>query len=100
MELDLTEMEARQAHDFLTSAIIPRPIAWVSTINEQGQTNLAPFSFFTGVSWNPPVLAFSVVNRSDGSMKDTVTNIEQVPEFVVNLVSVELLSVMDRTPGI
>ena len=99
MELDLTEMETRQAHDFLTSAIIPRPIAWVSTINEQGQTNLAPFSFFTGVSWNPPVLAFSVVNRSDGSMKDTVTNIEQVPEFVVNLVSVELLSVMEFSAG-
>ncbi len=71
MEIDLTTLESRQVHDILTGSIIPRPIAWVSTINEKGQVNLAPFSFFTGVSWAPPILAFSVMNRSDGSKKDT-----------------------------
>lgn len=95
MEVELTELEPRHAHDLMTSAIIPRPIAWVSTINEQGRINLAPFSFFTGVSWSPPILAFSVVNRSDGSAKDTVKNIRAVPEFVVNIVSVNLLSTME-----
>ena len=95
MEIDLTGLEPRQAHDCMTSAIIPRPIAWVSSINKAGQMNLAPFSFFTGVSWSPPVLAFSVVNRSDGSMKDTAVNIREVPEFIVHLVSVDLLSVME-----
>jgi flavin reductase (DIM6/NTAB) family NADH-FMN oxidoreductase RutF len=95
MEINLMELEPRHAHDLLTSSIIPRPIAWVSTINKDGQANLAPFSFFTGVSWSPPILAFSVVNRSDGSMKDTVKNIQIVPEFVVNIVSVDLLSPME-----
>ena len=95
MEINLMELEPRHAHDLLTSSIIPRPIAWVSSINQDGKVNLAPFSFFTGVSWSPPILAFSVVNRSDGSMKDTVMNIRMVPEFVVNIVSVDLLSPME-----
>ena len=97
MEINLMDLEPRHAHDLLTSSIIPRPIAWVSSINEKGQANLAPFSFFTGVSWSPPILAFSVVNRSDGTMKDTVINIQKVPEFVVNIVSVNLLSTMEYT---
>jgi len=97
MEINLMELEPRQSHDLLTSFIIPRPIAWVSSINKDGQANLAPFSFFTGVSWSPPILAFSVVNRSDGTMKDTVINIQKVPEFVVNIVSVDLLSTMEYT---
>ena len=95
MEINLMELEPRHAHDLLTSFIIPRPIAWVSTINNAGQTNLAPFSFFTGVSWSPPILAFSVVNRADGTMKDTARNIREVPEFVVHIVSVDLLSTME-----
>jgi flavin reductase (DIM6/NTAB) family NADH-FMN oxidoreductase RutF len=95
MELDLRKLEPRQAHDLLTSSIIPRPIAWVSTINKKGEVNLAPFSFFTGVSWYPPVLAFSVVNRDNGTKKDTVINIEELKEFVINLVSTDLLPVME-----
>ena len=95
LELDLRSLDARHAHDLLTSCVIPRPIAWVSSINRQGETNLAPFSFFTGVSWSPPILAFSVVNRADGSVKDTVLNIEAVPEFVIHLVSVDLLGAME-----
>lgn len=89
------ELETRHAHDLLTSAMIPRPIAWVSSINKAGQINLAPFSFFTGVSWSPPILAFSVVNRADGTLKDTARNIFEVPEFVVHIVSVDLLSTME-----
>jgi flavin reductase (DIM6/NTAB) family NADH-FMN oxidoreductase RutF len=97
MELNLSELEPRHAHDLLTSAIIPRPIAWVTTIGKDGKHNLAPFSFFTGVSWAPPVLAFSVVNRADGTIKDTLRNIQEVPEFVINIVSVELLHTMEFT---
>ncbi len=88
-------LESRHAHDLLTSCIIPRPIAWVSSINKAGQTNLAPFSFFTGVSWSPPILAFSVVNRADGSVKDTARNIRVIPEFVVHIVSIDLLPIME-----
>ncbi len=97
MELDLNKLEARHAHDLLTSAIIPRPIAWVSTVNAHGQANIAPFSFFTGVSWSPPVLAVSVVTRADGTFKDTLVNIRETGEFVVNLVSVDLREAMEQT---
>lgn len=97
MEIDLNRLEARHAHDLITGCIIPRPIAWVSTINRDGKPNLAPFSFFTGVSWSPPILAFSPVNRADGSKKDTVINIEEVPEFVIHIVSTDLLNDMEAS---
>ena len=97
MEIDLSKLESRHAHDLLTSIIIPRPIAWVSTVNTQGQPNIAPFSFFTGVSWSPPVLAVSVVTRPDGTFKDTLVNIRETGEFVVNLVSVDLREAMELT---
>lgn len=97
MEIDISSLEARHAHDLLTSALIPRPIAWVSTVNSHGQANIAPFSFFTGVSWAPPVLAVSVVTRPDGTYKDTLVNIRETGEFVVNLVSVELREAMEQT---
>lgn len=99
MEFDLRELQPRHAHDILSSSIIPRPIAWVSTINAKGEPNLAPFSFFTGVSWHPPVLAFSAVNREDGSKKDTVINIEETKEFVINIVSKDLLHPMECSAG-
>ncbi len=65
-------------------SIIPRPIAFVTTQDENGVTNLAPFSFFNGVSSNPPCLVFSVARKDDGSKKDTLLNIEKTGEFVVN----------------
>ena len=97
MVIDLSALEARHAHDILTGCMIPRPIAWVSTVNADGKANLAPFSFFTGVSWSPPVVAFSAVNRADGSMKDTVVNIRQTKEFVIHIVSADLLKTMEET---
>lgn len=97
MQIELKDLSPRHSHDLLTSCIVPRPIAWVTTVNEEGKINIAPFSFFTGVSWAPPIIAFSVVNRADGTKKDTVLNIEKIPEFVVNMVSVELLKVMEAT---
>ena len=87
MQIDLFSLAPREAHDLLTSAIIPRPIAWVSSVSRQGIINLAPFSFFSGVTWHPPTLSISVVNREDGSRKDTVLNIEETGCFVVNMVS-------------
>ncbi|GHU37798.1 flavin reductase [Clostridia bacterium] len=95
--IDLSKLEPRHAHDLLASSMIPRPIAWVSTISASGVVNLAPFSFFTGVSWNPPLVAFSPVNRADGTKKDTVRNIEEVPEFVIHIVSEELLKPMEKS---
>ena len=90
-------MPPRDAHDLLGSAIIPRPIAWVSSVDAAGQINLAPFSFFSGVTWNPPTLSFSVINRSDGSKKDTILNIEETGNFVVNMVAEEMGPLMVET---
>ena len=97
MEIDLNTLPARDAHDLLTSAIIPRPIAWVSSVSAQGHINLAPFSFFSGITWCPATLGFSVVNRPDGSRKDTIRNIEETKNFVVNMVSQDLTSRMVET---
>ncbi len=97
MEIDLSRLEARHAHDLLASSVIPRPIAWVTTIGDDGKLNAAPFSFFTGVQWSPPVLAFSPVNRADGSKKDTVVNIEHTKEFVIHIISEDLLGAMESS---
>ena len=97
MEIDLSTLQAREAHDLLTSALIPRPIAWVSSVSAQGHINLAPFSFFSGITWCPATLGFSVVNRPDGSRKDTIRNIEETKNFVVNMVSQDLASRMVET---
>ena len=88
MLIELDQLEAQHAHDLLASAIVPRPIAWVSTVNPAGEHNLAPFSFFTGITWRPATIGISVVNRKDGTEKDTLRNIRQTREFVVNSVSV------------
>src|SRR4030043_1621303 len=97
MEIDLGPLPAREAHDLLTSALIPRPIAWVSSVSAQGHINLAPFSFFTGITWCPATLGFSVVNRPDWGRQDTIRNIEETKSFVVNMVSQDLASRMVET---
>jgi flavin reductase (DIM6/NTAB) family NADH-FMN oxidoreductase RutF len=100
MIINPSELPGRKAHDILTSSIIPRPIAWVSSINLQGKVNLAPFSMFNLVAWSPPTLCFSVVNREDGSMKDTLTYIKETGNFVVNMVSESIASKMVATSAV
>lgn len=100
MLLDFTALEPRHAYPWMISMITPRPIAWVSTISAEGRHNLAPFSFFQGVTSNPPTLMFVPVNNRDGVKKDTVRNIEQTPEFVVNLVSAVLAETMNSTSAL
>ena len=97
MRLDFTTLPPRDAYSWMITTILPRPIAWVSTISADGKTNLAPFSFFQGVCANPPTLMFVPVNTRDGAKKDTVRNIEAVPEFVVNLVPFALAEKMNAT---
>jgi flavin reductase (DIM6/NTAB) family NADH-FMN oxidoreductase RutF len=97
MLLDFTSLTPRDAYGWMISTILPRPIAWVSTISLEGKTNLAPFSFFQGVTANPPTLLFIPVNDRFGNKKDTIRNLEQVPEFVVNLVPFALGEQMNHT---
>ena len=80
----------------MIGAIVPRPIAFVSTLSATGLRNLAPFSFFTAASANPPVVCFApMVRGSDGSQKDTLENIRQTHEFVVNIVSEDFVQQMN-----
>jgi flavin reductase (DIM6/NTAB) family NADH-FMN oxidoreductase RutF len=80
----------------MVGVIVPRPIAFVSTISPEGILNLAPFSFFTGISANPPVICFApMIRGSDGLKKDTLRNIEATGEFVVNVVSEDFAQPMN-----
>ncbi len=88
MIIDPAKQNPNDIYKLMVGAIVPRPIAFVSTISANGVLNLAPFSFFTAVSANPPVICFSpMVRGGDGSLKDTLNNVEATREFVVNVVS-------------
>ncbi len=100
MLLDFSTLKPRDAYGWMIATIMPRPIAWVSTISLEGRTNLAPFSFFQGVTSNPPTLMFVPVNSRDGVKKDTIRNIEQVPEFVVSLVTHGQAEPMNQTSAL
>ncbi len=91
MELDPAALSIPDRYKLLIGAIVPRPIALVSTIDSQGRTNLAPFSFFAGVGSNPMTLLFCPANNPDGSEKDSLANAKPTSEggtgeFVVNVV--------------
>jgi flavin reductase (DIM6/NTAB) family NADH-FMN oxidoreductase RutF len=97
MQLDVSTLSPREAYAWMIATILPRPIAWVSTISLSGVPNLAPFSFFQGVTANPPTLMFVPVNDRNGAKKDTVRNIEEVDEFVVHVVPHALAEKMNLT---
>jgi flavin reductase (DIM6/NTAB) family NADH-FMN oxidoreductase RutF len=97
MIIDFTQAHPRDAYGWMINSIGPRPIAWVSTISQNGVTNLAPFSFFQAVSAYPPVLMFVPVNNRDGQKKDTLLNIEATKEFVVNVVAYKDVQAMNMS---
>lgn len=96
MILDPKELGTRDAYKFLIGSVVPRPIAWISTVGADGVNNLAPFSFYTVASRNPPTLAVSIGPRTDDQapQKDTLKNIRDTSEFVVNVVSMPLANSM------
>jgi flavin reductase (DIM6/NTAB) family NADH-FMN oxidoreductase RutF len=90
LSFNTQESEFGDNYKFIIGSILPRPIAVVSTKNEDGSNNIAPFSFFTGVSAKPMIIAFCpLIRTSTGEKKDTVINIEREKEFVVNFVTEE-----------
>lgn len=95
MHLDFSKLPPRTAYEWMTNTILPRPIAWVSTLSAEGKTNLAPFSFFQGITANPPTLMFVPVNNRAGEPKDTLRNIEANREFVVSVVPFALAEPMN-----
>jgi flavin reductase (DIM6/NTAB) family NADH-FMN oxidoreductase RutF len=95
MDIDPAKTAPKDLYQHMIACITPRPIAWVSTISPRGMANLAPFSFYSGVAACPPTIVFSPVNKRDGSKKDTIRNLEVVPEFVLNVVSEPLAGAMN-----
>ncbi len=99
MQLDPNEQSVREIYAWMVRLITPRPIAWVSTLSDDGVANLAPFSFFNGVGANPPTLLFCPANRRDGTPKDTLVNIQRTGQFVVNIVTDPDAEAMNTTSG-
>ena len=100
MIVDPGAADPRNIYKLMIGTIVPRPIAIVSSLSADGIRNLAPYSFFTGISANPPVICFSpMVRSSDGKHKDTLNNIEATREFVVNIVSEEFAEKMNLCSG-
>jgi flavin reductase (DIM6/NTAB) family NADH-FMN oxidoreductase RutF len=96
MVIDPAQHSSADVYKLMVGAIVPRPIAFVSSLSTEGVRNLAPFSFFTGISANPPVICFSpMVRGSDGQRKDTLNNIRATGEFVVNVVSEDFAGAMN-----
>lgn len=85
--LDPDQIGPKSTYKFLIGAIVPRPIAFISTVSPEGIGNLAPFSFFNGVSSNPPAVMVAITRMSGGRKKDTLRNIEATGQFVVNSVN-------------
>jgi flavin reductase (DIM6/NTAB) family NADH-FMN oxidoreductase RutF len=108
MDVVPSQLAHREIYNILISTVVPRPIAWVSSLSADGQPNLAPFSFFNAVCAKPPLLAFAPGMRapkppaardSAGVPKDTLRNVRETGEFVINLVTFELAEAMNLTSG-
>ena len=97
MELDLLGEHADRAYAILANLVVPRPIAWVTTLNEDGSVNAAPFSFFNVMGANPPLVVFCPGDREDGSEKDSARNAQRTGEFVVHLVDEASAEAMNQT---
>jgi flavin reductase (DIM6/NTAB) family NADH-FMN oxidoreductase RutF len=107
MNLRPADLPYGEFYRLLIGSVVPRPIGWVSTVSAAGQPNLAPFSFFNAVCGKPPILVFATGVRtvraegapSAGEIKDTLRNVREAKEFVVNVVTYELAQQMNLTSG-
>ena len=97
MILDLDELSPAQAYFQMIQTLVPRPIAWVLSEHANGSLNLAPFSYFTAVCAEPPLVLISVGHKPDGALKDTRVNIEQRGDYVIHIAHREMLEVMNAS---
>ncbi|HSG47406.1 MAG TPA: flavin reductase family protein [Longimicrobiales bacterium] len=96
VQISPADLASRDRYRLLTSLVVPRPIAWASTWNESGGTNLAPFSYFAALSSTPALVGISVGSRRDGP-KDTLVNVRATGALCVNVVSEGQLEAMNQT---
>ncbi len=98
MEINPQDLPWRSIYKLLIGSVVPRPIGWISSVNPEGQPNLAPFSFFNAVAANPPHVLFSpLIRGTDQRPKDTLLNVRATGEFVVNIVTEDLAEAMNLT---
>ncbi|ABM04563.1 conserved hypothetical protein [Psychromonas ingrahamii 37] len=97
MIFDVSELENQEKYRLLNGGVTPRPIAWISTRSSENIDNLAPYSFFTVASCNPPVLLYTQITQRSGIDKDTLRNLIETGECVVNIVNLALLEKMNLT---
>jgi flavin reductase (DIM6/NTAB) family NADH-FMN oxidoreductase RutF len=97
MHFDFAALKPIERYKILSSTVTPRPIAWVSTLSEDGHANAAPFSFFNVFGEDPAIVGFSVNDRAPGDRKDTGRNVRRTHEFVVNLVPLAAVEQMNIT---
>ena len=96
MEIDPADLDGAQVYQLLVGIVVPRPIAWVTSLDDEGSVNAAPFSCFTFISKNPPLIAIVVGHREDG-LKDTASNIHNGSDFVLNAVTEDAAEPMHET---
>jgi flavin reductase (DIM6/NTAB) family NADH-FMN oxidoreductase RutF len=96
MKIDPAHTSQKDVYKILTGSVIPRPIGWISSISKDGILNLAPFSFFNAVGEDPPHVMFSTV-RSGNTNKDTLNNVLDTKQFVVNMATEELVEAMNAS---
>jgi len=98
MQISVQNTDSGILYKLLTGLVIPRPIGWISTVDREGNNNLAPFSFFNVVGEDPPHVMFSTVRTGDKN-KDTLNNVLETGQFAVNLVTEDLVEQMNMTSG-
>jgi flavin reductase (DIM6/NTAB) family NADH-FMN oxidoreductase RutF len=96
VEFDFSRLASSDGYKLIVSTVVPRPIAWVVTQSATGQLNAGPFSFFNAMSGDPPVVSIGIGRRGQG-FKDTARNIAESGQFVVNLVSEDMIHEMNIT---
>jgi len=97
MDIEMDRLSSGASYKLLTALVVPRPIAWISTLHLDGRVNLAPYSFFNVLGNRPPVVAFGPGYKTDGSTKDTAANAERSGEFVINMVDPSLVAPMHQS---
>lgn len=97
MEIRPDTLPWQDAYKLLIGSVLPRPIAFVSTVNNEGAANVAPFSFFTAICADPMLVCFApMIRGTDGEKKDTLKNIELTKQFIINIVSEEIVEQMNN----
>lgn len=97
MQFDFSALTDTERYKLMSSAITPRPIAWLTTLSSSGVANAAPYSFFNMMGSDPPLVAIGLMRKRDGTHKDSARNILDMREFVVNLVNTADAGLMNLT---